>query len=203
MTQPIQEPVTQRAISQLNWGQNQLFRRPDPNAASTVSVFRAYRTTTLSIGGAGTGVAFRWNIWENCDEDVFDFTEVGGLLDTVSLLVPGHIIIYWGVQFADALAGSMGMFIQDDDPVFGPLQHMVIHGETTDGVRTFQLADSLYTQTLSKSYPTLDIFSSGSQFPMQFNFQAAQISGSAVNITFAILDIQYQPADVCTGPIES
>lgn len=30
MTQPIQEPTTQRSVSRLTWGENQLFRRPAP-----------------------------------------------------------------------------------------------------------------------------------------------------------------------------
>ena len=34
MTQPVQEPLTQRSISSLQWGQNQLYRRPDVNAGS-------------------------------------------------------------------------------------------------------------------------------------------------------------------------
>jgi hypothetical protein len=34
VTQPIQEPLTTRSIGSLQWGQNQLFRRPDPNAGA-------------------------------------------------------------------------------------------------------------------------------------------------------------------------
>lgn len=42
MTQPIQEPATQRSIGALQWGQNQLFRRPDPNAGGGTSVVHMF-----------------------------------------------------------------------------------------------------------------------------------------------------------------
>lgn len=35
MTQPIQEPMTQRSISSLRWGENQLYRRPRPPGGVT------------------------------------------------------------------------------------------------------------------------------------------------------------------------
>jgi hypothetical protein len=148
-------------------------------------------------------VQFRWNIWENCDTDVFDVSEVGGLLDTLTLLVPGRLVMQWAVQFNNVLNDSMGMYIEEGDPVFGPNVYMQVHGRCANGVNTFQLGDQIYVMTLAKSYPTLDIFSSGTQFPMEFRWLVAQLTGSSHNVTHAILDVQYEPADICEGPIDS
>lgn len=204
MTQPIQEPSTDKALQGMAYARDQIFRRPPPLGGGPVQVLRAYRALDpVTISGTGTGATFTWDIWENCNDAIFDPHLIGDEMDALDLLLPGKVTICWGVKYEVALSDSSAMQLIDDEPAFGPNTYSTVHARSTNGVDSMQGFPSLMIQTFSRSYPTTDPFSSGNQFPVRFTWKAAQISGTSRDIEFAFLDVGWEPADICEGPIES
>lgn len=204
MTQPIQEPTTQRSISQGKWGENQLFRRPAPPSGAGIACLRAYRfSDPLPVSGLGTSVELWWTAWENCDTDVFEPQTIGDEMNRLDLLVPGRLTMCWGVRYERALDDTSAQMLQDDEPVFGSNTYMTLHGRDTNGANSIELSPSLDIQTFVRTYPTMDPFNSGNQFPVRFGWNCAQLSGSTEDIEFAFLDVTFEVADICEGPIES
>jgi hypothetical protein len=60
VTQPVQEPLTQRSISSLQYGQNQLFRRPDPSGEGLLWPWVVLENSGQTLPGDG---AFRESIF--------------------------------------------------------------------------------------------------------------------------------------------
>ena len=121
----------------------------------------------------------------------------------LDLLVAGKITICWGVKFGDDLTDSLMMALIDDEPVFGPNTYQTVHSRLNNGTNNFEMGAQLQIQTFTRSYPTVDPFSSGDQFPVRFSWTVAQISGTSEDIEFAFLDVGYEAADICEGPILS
>lgn len=204
MTQPIQEPSTDRALQAFAYARDQIFRRPPPLGSNPHQTFRAYRALSpVSISGAGARNQILFDIWENCNTDIFDDVLSGDNLMRVDCLIPGIYTVCWGVLYDVNLTDTSGMCLEDTDPVFGPLEYWTLHGRMGNGVDTFQSGSVMTIQTFTRSYPTSDPFSSGDQFPVGMTFHAAQITGSTEDIEFAFLDIQWADADICEGPILS
>lgn len=169
-----------------------------------MQVFRAYRALDpITVSGNGTTQDVTWDIWENCNEDIFTEHVVGDTIDALDLLVPGKITICWGVKYASSLDDTAALYLIDDEPVFGANTYSTLHGRSTNGVQSLEAFPSLLIQTFARSYPTMDPFSSGNQFPVRFTWAAGQISGTSEDIEFGFLDVGFEAADLCVGPIES
>lgn len=78
MTQPIQEPWSGRRISQLQWGENQLFRRPGQNRCAFYEI-KVFGDTNVVATGDGK---FIWGIPE--DLDGWEIFHVFSFVSTVS-----------------------------------------------------------------------------------------------------------------------
>lgn len=205
MSRPIYEPTPARYDAYNDFGNQQLFRRPAPEGATTApAFFRAYNVfVPRTCGSTGTTQTMVFDFWENCDETVFDVQTTAGNMTTLEILIPGRMILQWGVKFENALSDSFGMSIIEDESVFGPNTHMTVHGRVTNGAQSFESAPAIYVQTLHRSYPVLDLFNSGNQFPIILTFALNQITGSAQDTEFAYLDVTHDTATPCEGPISS
>ena len=114
MTQPIQEPLVQRSISQLTWGSNQLFRRPDPNASSPIIALRAtYDPSGGLTVATDTETIINWDTWENEDTSIFEEVLVAGDLQTVRLIAIGVYSITVGILWETAFTSPTEIDILD------------------------------------------------------------------------------------------
>jgi hypothetical protein len=106
VTQPVQEPLTQRSISKLNWDTNQLYRRPDPNAAFIPACLRAFYAPSggLTVGNGVESSFFTFQDWVNEDPNVFQEVLFSGDLQKVDLREEGiytvTINLVWETDFA-------------------------------------------------------------------------------------------------------
>ena len=213
MTQPVQEPLTQRSISQLNWGQNQLFRRPDPNASSPVQIFRATRgfdASAVSVGSGGSQVTVDFDIWNWCDDSVFCPLDTGlnpdptpgvdsvrrvrlsdcgtAYLDTV----PGTYDIYFAVVPVGTFDGDVELTLHDGDDTYG-------FGDSYYHSLRSGFGSSFISAMWSKVYPIWD-FQGDEGSVAELSFTIAQINSGGTTRTFTPcwLEIHFNPnVNVC------
>jgi hypothetical protein len=153
MSAPIQEPLTQRSIANLQWGNNQLFRRPDPNSAFVPPVFRAAQWATGTTTNGNDMELAIFDEWENPDESIFGGNLVGSDLGSVEGLVDGLYVItmtwYWdglgyglNVRHAGEIENNLGVGITEPNMCEMP-RSMGGHGG----------GDPAYSFTIIDSYP--------------------------------------------------
>ena len=195
MTQPIQEPLTQRSISKLTWDTNQLYRRPDPNRATGPIALRGLRDygTGLVVATA-TETPILFDDWENEDATVFGETLSGGNLQKVSFLQQGiytiTLTIFWETEFD----GVTEIALLDDSTTAGnwPFGQSPNMGQFGSG-RTSDSFSYPLTLSITKKYPRYlttagDVSGGvyGQIFPKVF-----QRSGTNKDLTWASLDVYY------------
>ena len=113
MTQPIQEPTTQRSISQGKWGENQLFRRPAPPTGDDRPWIRLSKPFVDGTFYPNQVISNNFNTTLDFDEvyniDPGDsgeafFTTVGSPVTTIRFEVQGLYAItaelFWGSSAA-------------------------------------------------------------------------------------------------------
>lgn len=194
MTQPVQEPTTQRDIARLGFGTEQLFRRPAPESGVLIEYFRAVRYTTLTVAGASQ-VVVDWDEWEVCREDIFaplntllQPAQPGEKVRRVELdltTFPGRYTFMWGAHNTSAIGGSVEMAIHDGDPIWGRPES-TLHGTSTGG-----LSPGFLQVTMSRIYPLYDPFGSGAHVP-QISFTLAQNGGASEDFSEFVMEIHYE-----------
>jgi hypothetical protein len=120
VTQPVQEPLTQRSISKLNWDTNQLYRRPTPSSESGIPGFHAYRESTLTMV-TGVNAQINFDYWINDDDSIFEAGALAaGDLTEVKLLVEGWYSVFAWIHFStQPTAGFSGInLVHDDTDIF-------------------------------------------------------------------------------------
>lgn len=200
MTQPVQEPTTQRVVSKLGWGERQLERRPGPTSG-VISVFRALMDNGISpIGDFDTFIDF--NNWEGTyDSSIFQPLEAGLVNSTtyvryVRLLRPGRYSFQCSINlYASSPAGqpdgTVTLAFYDNNIIFGEYQtfgHAPDPGSDLAGMISGHWA---YT------YPPYDPFSSGA--PTDGYLATFLVStDSTVDLTAegAEMEINYWPMDL-------
>jgi hypothetical protein len=111
MTAPIQEPNLYRHASGLQWGQNQLFRRPPPANANIIPMLRAISDSAWAITPItvpdNSEVPLDFKYWQISDTSVFDETgfSPGGDLRIFRGLVRGlyHVKAVVHLDFGSAV----------------------------------------------------------------------------------------------------
>lgn len=79
MTQPVQEPATQRSIAAGTWNTNQLYRRPAPQAPAAVPVeWITFQSTTNWDAGVFTDLSFTY-LNGNYDSTTPTFDVISGV----------------------------------------------------------------------------------------------------------------------------
>ena len=126
MTRPIFEPSLQRKDASLDYGQQQLFRRPAPVSTATIPGFHGYKdsNTTVTTGNASR---INWDLWTIDDDTVFEQgTLSGGDLTDVKLLADGwYSLSCWAQWASDPTTGFAGIqMIHDDTDISEPSNAM-------------------------------------------------------------------------------
>jgi hypothetical protein len=204
MTAPIQEPNLYRHASGLQWGQNQLFRRPGPPGTAPMQIFRAARyLTNITVPGPSQ-IIVDWDYWEYCeDAGIYEplNTALGPALPgqqvrRVELDIvtnPGRYTFFFGAIPANDILGSTEIAMHDGDLVWG-WEESVIHGSMSGG-----LSGGFMIFNQNRVYPLLDPFGSGTQVP-QISWTLAQNSASSEDFITAIFEIHYEPnVEICVG----
>lgn len=174
----------------------------DPIPCLGVQYFRAYLFDDMT-GVATTMQDVTWDEdWENGAPSVFTPRTAAGATATqgvdgvrfVDLNVPGRYTFTAGLYFSASFNGSVGIMLQDQNPVLST-PYIVVHGPHTydfGGAAALQL-QGYYLFNYSRVYPLLDPFNSGDQLPVSTYFQVGQNSGSGKTISEGFLEIQYEP----------
>jgi hypothetical protein len=137
--------------------------------------------------------------FENGDSEVFTPRKSNGTVATagvdlvrfIDLNVPGRYTFSAGFYFGSAFNGSVGVMLQDQNPVLTTPYEMT-HGRNSDGTTALNLT-GYRMFSYSRVYPLYDPFGSGNQFPVQCYFQIGQNSGSSKTCNEAFLDIHFEP----------
>jgi hypothetical protein len=198
VTQPIQEPLLPRAIAKTVWDTNQLYRRPDPNQAPIIQIFRAavQAGDTFSVPDA-TGTIVDWPDWENCGEDgVFSPINTSGTpagpTDTVRRVVldfdlfPGRYQFFFGVVPDTDINGVTQLAMHDDDATWG-YPDITLHGPWNGG-----LENGFMMFTLTRTYPIFDPTGGIPSDAADVFFTIAQTGGSSETFGPCIMEIQYE-----------
>lgn len=188
--------MTERVVLPIH-GQDHCPGGPDPiPCLGVVDYFRAVLFLTIgnAVSVGSTMVDVEYNTWENSNSAVFapktsagaDPTEGVDLVQQVQLLQDGRYIISWGVYFTTDFDGVVAQFIHDGDPISGR-PDVMYHGPSTYGGRT-PSSRGYWTQTISRVYPLLDPFGSGSWTPV-ISTDVAQTSSANKLVQEAWLEI--------------
>jgi hypothetical protein len=117
VTQPVQEPLTQRSISNLAWRTGQLERRPTPSGEAGIPGFHGYRTQDITLVSANDN-RINWDFWIIDDDTIFDVAVFGGDATDVALLVEGwYSVNVWAGFSNDPATGFAGIMLQHDATV--------------------------------------------------------------------------------------
>jgi hypothetical protein len=101
VTQPIQEPITQRTISSLGYGDRQLFRRPAPsNSSEVVWARRAQYDTSDQVITSGSEINVQLNTFFTDYADYFQAYDSGSE-DGITVLVDGLYAITYRLFWDD------------------------------------------------------------------------------------------------------
>lgn len=187
MTQPIQEPTTQRSVSGLDWGQSQLARRPapPPTGGFTPVVAQLEHWDNVFVLASGS-----WDIFDNFDKmETGDTSYLTVSATGIAGVQPGvytaTLSLSWGTSWNGA---DQGVLIDDTINVWPPFTNVSPKhswGEEEDN-----------TISITKVYGDLDwdLGHGGAELPT-FTFGAAQGSGSNKNVQGRAYVVYWGPGD--------
>jgi hypothetical protein len=169
-----------------------------------IEYFRAARyLSTVSVSNSGTQITVDWDYWEFCDEDVFTPLDTALSPDPIPGVdqvrrvrldianFPGRYTFTFSAHNSSSIDGTVEMSMHDGDLVWGRPDTMLhpFASAFTIGFATFQL---------SRVYPMLDPFGSGTHIP-EISFTLAQ--NSATNpeeFSELMMEISYDPnVNIC------
>lgn len=122
MTQPVQEPLTQRSVSGLTWDKNQLYRRPPPPSSTDIPwarIGRPYSEAVASITNNSfedLPVTASWNT--SAGESGELWFSVDLIDNSMTLLQPAYVIVHVEADWFSSINAPWAVWISQSESAF-------------------------------------------------------------------------------------
>lgn len=154
MTQPIQEPTTQRSISQGKWGENQLFRRPAPASGDVFEYAGLSGISPVTVPTATWTTLTGWSNVLNFGNNNYIFADTAGTnhIEITQQLASGLVSFGAGIEWSNTFTatrrlrvGPSGFFF----PTGAGLQELFLgeEGSINDASMLWQINGSVGVTT--------------------------------------------------------
>lgn len=209
MTRPIYEPTMQRTAARLNYGQEQLFRRPAPSGTPMIPMLRAisdadWRSTPIVVPN-NTGQDLIFKFWQISDATIFEAPDDGKIDDHLYVwrgLVPG-LYLYKAAFELDADPGvEVEVFLTLFTDMVGgpytggmyPFYDEIIGPAPVASNNSFFFQSSVSIPPFDPEGQAIDPTDPPTGWEAYLQFYVITSDASSVNLEYARLEVFYMGA---------